>query len=181
MTDSKIIWTKTDEAPLLATYSLLPIIRAFARGSGVEVETRDISLASRVIANFPENLSEDQKIPDHLSELGQLVKAPEANIIKLPNISASIPQLQAAIKELREKGSTVVVVHHDLQTVREYFDWITLLNVRRIACGPVETAFSRENLRLAYGGRVEFLEGRTQREPAGDLDHDLRGLGRIQP
>ena len=92
MTDSKIIWTKTDEAPLLATYSLLPIIRAFTRGTGVEVETRDISLAGRVIANFPDNLSEDQKIPDHLAELGQLVKSPEANIIKLPNISASIPQ-----------------------------------------------------------------------------------------
>ena len=104
MTDSKIIWTKTDEAPLLATYSLLPIIRAFTRGTGVEVETRDISLAGRVIANFPDNLSEDQKIPDHLAELGQLVKSPEANIIKLPNISASIPQLQAAIEELQSKG-----------------------------------------------------------------------------
>jgi manganese/zinc/iron transport system ATP- binding protein len=85
------------------------------------------------------------------------------------------------LKELREKGSTVVVVHHDLQTVREYFDWVTLLNVRRIACGPVDSTFSAENLRLAYGGRVEFLEGRTRREPAGDLDEDLRGLGRIQP
>jgi isocitrate dehydrogenase len=104
MTDSKIIWTKTDEAPLLATYSLLPIIRAFAKGSGVEVETRDISLAGRVIANFPDNLSEDQKIPDHLSELGQLVNASEANIIKLPNISASIPQLQNTIEELQGKG-----------------------------------------------------------------------------
>jgi len=104
MTDSKIIWTKTDEAPLLATYSLLPIIRAYTRGSGVEVETRDISLAGRVIANFPDNLTEDQKIPDHLSELGQLVKSPKANIIKLPNISASIPQLQSTIEELQDKG-----------------------------------------------------------------------------
>jgi isocitrate dehydrogenase len=104
MTESKIIWTKTDEAPLLATYSLLPIIRAYARGSGVEVETRDISLAGRVIANFPDNLTEDQKIPDDLSELGQLVKSPEANIIKLPNISASIPQLQSTIEELQDKG-----------------------------------------------------------------------------
>jgi isocitrate dehydrogenase len=104
MTDSKIIWTKTDEAPLLATYSLLPIIRAFTRGSGVEVETRDISLAGRVTANFPDKLAEDQKIPDHLSELGKLVKSPEANIIKLPNISASIPQLQSAIEELQGKG-----------------------------------------------------------------------------
>jgi len=104
MTDSKIIWTKTDEAPLLATYSLLPIIRAYTRGSGVDVETRDISLAGRVIANFPDNLTEDQKIPDHLGELGQLVKSPEANIIKLPNISASIPQLQSTIEELQDKG-----------------------------------------------------------------------------
>jgi isocitrate dehydrogenase len=104
MTDTKIIWTKTDEAPLLATYSLLPIIRAYTRGSGVEVETRDISLAGRVIANFLDNLTEDQKIPDDLSELGQLVKSPEANIIKLPNISASIPQLQNAIEELQNKG-----------------------------------------------------------------------------
>ena len=104
MTDSKIIWTKTDEAPLLATYSLLPIIRAYAKGSGVDVETRDISLAGRVIANFPGKLADDQKIPDHLGELGRLVKSPEANIIKLPNISASIPQLQAAIEELQSKG-----------------------------------------------------------------------------
>jgi isocitrate dehydrogenase len=104
MTDSKIVWTKTDEAPLLATYSLLPIIRAYTEGTGVEIELRDISLAGRVAANFPENLNGDQKIPDHLSELGQLVKSPEANIIKLPNISASIPQLQAAIEELQGKG-----------------------------------------------------------------------------
>ena len=85
------------------------------------------------------------------------------------------------LKELRARGRTVVVVHHDLQTVREYFDWITLLNVRRIACGPVSAVFNQENLRLAYGGRVEFLEGRTRRDPAGDLDEDLRGLGRIRP
>ena len=104
MTESKIIWTKTDEAPLLATYSLLPIIRAYTRGSGIEVETRDISLAGRVIANFPDKLAEDQKIPDHLSELGQLVNSPKANIIKLPNISASIPQLQNTIEELQDKG-----------------------------------------------------------------------------
>lgn len=85
------------------------------------------------------------------------------------------------LKDLRAMGRTVVVVHHDLQTVQEYFDWIMLLNVRRIACGPVDAVFTRENLRLAYGGRVEFLEGRTQRDPADDLDDDLRGLGRIQP
>jgi isocitrate dehydrogenase len=104
MTESKIIWTKTDEAPALATYALLPIIQAYASGTGVEIETSDISLVGRIVATFPDNLSEEQKIPDHLSELGRLVKSPEANIIKLPNISASIPQLQSAIEELREKG-----------------------------------------------------------------------------
>jgi isocitrate dehydrogenase len=101
---SKIIWSEIDEAPALATYSLLPIVQAFTKGTGIEVETKDISLSGRIIANFPDKLREDQKIPDYLAELGELVKKPEANIIKLPNISASIPQLQAAIKELQEKG-----------------------------------------------------------------------------
>jgi isocitrate dehydrogenase len=104
MSTSKIYWTKTDEAPALATHALLPIIRAYTQGSGIEVETSDISLAGRIIANFPDKLSEDQKIPDCLTQLGELAKTPEANIIKLPNISASIPQLQSAIKELRERG-----------------------------------------------------------------------------
>ena len=104
MTTSRIIWTKTDEAPALATYALLPIVRAYAKGTGVAVETSDISLVGRIIANFPDRLREDQKIPDHLTKLGELAETPEANIIKLPNISASIPQLQSAIKELQEKG-----------------------------------------------------------------------------
>jgi isocitrate dehydrogenase len=104
MATSKIIWTKIDEAPALATRSLLPIIRAYTRGTGIEIETRDISLVGRIIANFPDNLTEDQKIPDHLTALGQLAQTPEANIIKLPNISATIPQLQSAIEELQEKG-----------------------------------------------------------------------------
>ena len=103
-TKSKIIYTKTDEAPALATYSLLPIIEAFAGAAGVTVETRDISLAGRIIANFPEKLTEKQRQSDALTELGELAKTPEANIIKLPNISASIPQLAAAIKELQGKG-----------------------------------------------------------------------------
>jgi len=101
---AKIIWTEIDEAPALATYALLPVIQAFTKGTGIEVETKDISLSGRIIANFPDKLSDDQKIPDYLAELGDLVKTPEANVIKLPNISASIPQLQAAIKELQEKG-----------------------------------------------------------------------------
>ena len=104
MASSKIIWTRIDEAPALATYTLLPIVQAYAKGSGVEVETRDISLAGRIIANFPDNLTEDQKIPDYLSQLGALARTPDANIVKLPNISASIPQLQSAIKELQDKG-----------------------------------------------------------------------------
>lgn len=104
MKDYKIIWTKIDEAPALATYCLLPIVKAFSKGTGIEFETKDISLAGRIIANFPENLREDQKIDDYLTELGKIATTPEANIIKLPNISASIPQLQAAIKELQENG-----------------------------------------------------------------------------
>jgi isocitrate dehydrogenase len=104
---SKIIWTKIDEAPALATYSFLPIVQKFASAAGVDVETRDISLSGRVIANFPDNLTEEQKIPDELARLGDLAKTSEANIIKLPNISASIPQLKATIAELQEKGYNV--------------------------------------------------------------------------
>ncbi|EGQ8578469.1 NADP-dependent isocitrate dehydrogenase [Vibrio cholerae] len=99
-----IIYTITDEAPALATYSLLPIIQSFTASSGINVETRDISLAGRILANFPEHLTEEQRISDALTELGELAKTPEANIIKLPNISASVPQLKAAIKELQDKG-----------------------------------------------------------------------------
>ena len=101
---AKIIYTKTDEAPALATYSFLPIVQAFASTSGIEIETRDISLAGRIISSFPDYLNDDQKTSDALKELGILAKTPEANIIKLPNISASIPQLKAAIKELQLSG-----------------------------------------------------------------------------
>ena len=104
MSTSKIIYTITDEAPALATFSLLPIVEAFAASADVKVETRDISLAGRIIAHFPECLRPEQRIDDHLSELGELAKTPAANIIKLPNISASVPQLQAAIEELQSKG-----------------------------------------------------------------------------
>lgn len=106
-TVSKIIYTKTDEAPALATYSLLPIIRAFTSSSGIEFESKDISLAARILANFPSYLSEEQRIPDFLTELGTLATQPEANIIKLPNISASVPQLIEAISELQGKGFAV--------------------------------------------------------------------------
>ena len=101
---AKIIWTRTDEAPLLATYSFKPVVEAFAGTAGIDVETRDISLAGRILAQFPDRLTEEQRIDDALTELGELAKTPEANIIKLPNISASVPQLKAAIKELQEQG-----------------------------------------------------------------------------
>lgn len=102
--NAKIVWTKIDEAPALASYCLLPILKSYTKGTGIEFVQKDISLAGRIIANFPDNLTEEQKIPDYLSELGELTQHPEANIIKLPNISASIPQLKAAIKELQDKG-----------------------------------------------------------------------------
>src|SRR6056300_1751964 len=104
---SKILYTKTDEAPALATYSFLPIVKAFTAKAGIEVETRDFSLAGRILANFSDHLNPDQKMGDALSELGELAKTPEANIIKLPNISASIPQLKSAIAELQAAGFAV--------------------------------------------------------------------------
>jgi len=116
MTSQKIIYTLTDEAPALATYSLLPIVQAFTNAAGVVVETRDISLTGRILANFPENLTATQKISDQLTELGELTLKPEANIIKLPNVSASIPQLKAAIKELQAQGYKVPAYPEDPKT-----------------------------------------------------------------
>ncbi len=107
MSTTRITWTKIDEAPALATYALLPIVRAFARGTGVDIDLRDISLAGRIIAAFPERLREDQRIPDELGALGELAKTPAANIVKLPNISASVPQLREAITELQSHGYDV--------------------------------------------------------------------------
>ena len=104
MSNSKIIYTFTDEAPALATYSLLPIIEAFAGAADVGVETRDISLAARILAQFPDRMTDEQRVPDALAELGELALTPEANIIKLPNISASVPQLKAAVAELQAQG-----------------------------------------------------------------------------
>jgi len=116
---SKIIWTKTDEGPALATYSFLPIVQVFTKGTGVEVETWDISLAGRILANFPDYLTERQRIPDYLAKLGDLALAQEANIIKLPNISASIPQLKEAIKELQAHGYKVPDYPEDPKTDAE--------------------------------------------------------------
>ncbi|MER5813205.1 NADP-dependent isocitrate dehydrogenase [Streptomyces sp. NPDC002033] len=119
MTDSTIIYTHTDEAPALATYSFLPVIQAYASTAGVNVETRDISLAGRIIASFPEHLEESQRIADALAELGELAKTPEANIIKLPNISASIPQLKAAVAELQSQGYALPDYPDDPKTDEE--------------------------------------------------------------
>lgn len=117
---AKITWTQIDEAPALATYSLLPIVQAFAKGTGVEIETADISLAGRILANFPEGLSEGQKIPDELARLGALATTADANIVKLPNISASIPQLQDAIQELRGQGFDVPEFPEEPETDEEH-------------------------------------------------------------
>src|SRR5881275_184973 len=104
MSDLEIVWTKVDEAPALATFSLLPIVKSFVGTAGVKMKLKDISLAGRIIANFPDKLTPAQKINDELAELGQLATRPEANIIKLPNISASMPQLKAAVAELQSQG-----------------------------------------------------------------------------
>lgn len=133
----KIIYTLTDEAPLLATHSLLPIIRAYAKQAGVEVETRDISLAGRILAHFPNHLTEAQRIGDHLAELGELAKTREANIIKLPNISASVPQLKAAIKELQEHGYMVPDYPDEPKTEDEAFIKATYGKVLGSAVNPV--------------------------------------------
>ncbi|MBC8208501.1 MAG: NADP-dependent isocitrate dehydrogenase [Desulfobulbaceae bacterium] len=119
MTTPQIIYTAIDEAPALATYSLLPILQSYTRGTGIDLVQKDISLAGRIIANFPEHLTEDQRIPDYLTELGELAKQPHANIIKLPNISASAPQLQEAIKELQAQGYSVPDYPQDPKTAEE--------------------------------------------------------------
>jgi len=134
---SKIRWTRVDEAPGLATYSLLPIIQKYLSGSGIEIETRDISLAARIIANFSDRLTDEQKQPDELTFLGALATGPEANIIKLPNISASVPQLKAAIKELQEKGFNVPDYPDDPQTDQDITIKEHYLKILGSAVNPV--------------------------------------------
>ena len=116
---SKIIWSKIDEAPALATYSLLPIVQKFAAAGGVDVVLSDISLSGRVISTFPEYLTDAQKISDELAKLGEVVKEPEGNIIKLPNISASIPQLKECIAELQSQGYALPNYPEDPKTEEE--------------------------------------------------------------
>ncbi|MDP7591998.1 MAG: NADP-dependent isocitrate dehydrogenase [Litorilituus sp.] len=135
--NSKIIYTITDEAPALATYSLLPIIQAYTASSGINVETRDISLAGRVLANFPKYLTKEQRIDDALSELGEMVTNPDANIIKLPNISASVPQLQAVIKELQAKGYDLPDYPEEPQNEAEKSIKYTYDKIKGSAVNPV--------------------------------------------
>ena len=134
---AKIIYTHTDEAPRLATYSFLPIIAAYAKTAGVEVETRDISVAARIISQFPERLREDQRLDDALAELGELATKPEANIIKLPNVSASTPQLKAAVKELQDKGYDLPDYPEDPQTDEEKATRAKYDKVKGSAVNPV--------------------------------------------
>ena len=136
-TTSTIAYTKTDEAPALATHSLLPILRAFTKSSGIKYELMDISLAARILSHFPEVLSSDQKVPDALAELGELATKPEANIIKLPNISASIPQLQDAIKELQSKGFAIPDFPAEPKTEKEQIIKATYAKVLGSAVNPV--------------------------------------------
>ena len=136
-TTSTIAYTKTDEAPALATHSLLPILRAFTQSSGIKYELMDISLAGRILSHFPEVLSSEQKVPDALAELGELATQPEANIIKLPNISASIPQLQDAIKELQSKGFAIPDFPAEPKTEEEKMIKATYAKVLGSAVNPV--------------------------------------------
>src|SRR5690606_13180734 len=115
----KILYTKTDEAPALATYSWLSIVKAFTSTSNIAIQTKDISLAARILAVFPDKLTEAQKVPNDLLELGEIAKTPEANIIKLPNISASIPQLENAIEELQAHGFNIPAYPHEPKDAEE--------------------------------------------------------------
>ena len=137
MSSATIIWTQVDEAPALATYSLLPILRAYTKDTGVEFDSRDISLAGRIIANLPDRLTDDQKLPDALSQLGELVKSPAANIIKLPNISASIPQLRAAIAELQSQGYDIPDYPEEPRNDAERLLQARFANVLGSAVNPV--------------------------------------------
>ena len=152
---SKIIYTFTDEAPMLATYSFLPVIEAYAKAAGVEVETRDISLAGRILAAFADQLPEDQQSPDALAELGELATTPDANIIKLPNISASVPQLKAAIKELRAQGFEVEnPADHGIVEGAQWADYMAYDLTRLGLCGVIALLPSWEN---SKGAQLEVL------------------------
>ena len=134
---AKIFYTITDEAPMLASQSFLPIVKAFTAPAGIQVETRDISLAGRILSNFPSYLTDDQKQNDDLNELGQMATKPEANIIKLPNISASVPQLKAAIKELQSQGYAIPDFPEDAKSEEELAIKASYAKVLGSAVNPV--------------------------------------------
>ncbi len=174
MPDSTIIYTHTDEAPMLATYSFLPIVSAYADKAGVRVETRDISLSGRILAQFADRLPSDQQVPDALSELGELAKQPEANIIKLPNISASIPQLKAAIEELQSKGFAIPDYPGDPTTDEERDDGEGCDEVLPNAPGGCSTGVKMQD--LMRKSIQECLEQLSLREIRGDPDDAVYAL-----
>ena len=143
---STIAYTLTDEAPALATRSLLPILEAFTSSAGIKYELKDISLASRILAHFPDHLSPEQRVPDALSELGELAKQAEANIVKLPNISASVPQLVDAVKELQAKGYPVPDYPTDPQSEEEKQIRATYAKVLGSAVNPVPVSYTHLTL-----------------------------------
>ena len=183
MTDSHtIIYTLTDEAPLLATYSFLPVIEAYAAEAGVSVETRDISLAGRIIAQFPDRLTDEQRIDDALAELGELALTPEANIIKLPNISASIPQLKAAIKELQDHGYDLPGYPENPQTDEERETRARYDRVKGSAVNPVlrqgnsdrRAPASVKNYAKAHPHRMGAWSAESRTNVATMGEHDFR-------
>ncbi|ARX82222.1 isocitrate dehydrogenase [Streptomyces alboflavus] len=182
MTDSTIIYTHTDEAPALATHSFLPVIQAYASTAGVSVETRDISLAGRIIASFPEHLEAGQRIDDALAELGELAKAPQANIIKLPNISASIPQLKAAVAELQEQGYALPDYPDDPKTDEERDIRARYDKVKGSAVNPVlregnsdrRAPASVKNYAKAHPHRMGAWTGDSKTNVATMAENDFR-------
>ena len=178
---AKIIYTHTDEAPLLATYSFLPIIAAYAKTAGVEVETRDISLAGRVIAQFPDRLTEEQRLDDALAELGELATQPEANIIKLPNISASIPQLKATIAELQSQGYDLPAYPENPQTDEEREARARYDKVKGSAVNPVLREGNSDRRAPAsvknYAKAAPALDGRLEQRVEDQRRDD--GPGRL--
>ena len=179
---SPIIYTHTDEAPLLATYSLLPIIQAYAAKAGVEIETRDISLSGRIISQFPERLTEEQRVADHLAELGELATRPEANIIKLPNISASIPQLKAAVAELQSQGYDIPDYPENATTPEEQEIRARFDKVKGSAVNPVlregnsdrRAPASVKNYAKAHPHRMGAWSSDSKTSVATMGEHDFR-------
>ncbi|MGW1770895.1 NADP-dependent isocitrate dehydrogenase [Streptomyces sp. NPDC002104] len=182
MTDSTIIYTHTDEAPALATYSFLPVIQAYASTAGVNVETRDISLAGRIIASFPEYLEEGQRIADALAELGELAKTPEANIIKLPNVSASIPQLKAAVAELQGQGYALPDYPDDPKSDEERENRARYDKIKGSAVNPVlregnsdrRAPASVKNYAKAHPHRMGAWTGESKTNVATMGENDFR-------